>query len=476
MSKNIHIGILDKSGDDDMRSSQLAGGLALCLMPSPAAAQAISEAEAQDLRAQIAALKAQVDRLESRLGSVPPPPPPAPAVEAAAATPPAPAAPATTAISWKGSPVFSSGSASFKVKGRIQYDAGLLKAPAGVQERAKGYSNELRRLRLGGEGKLGGGFGYKLETELSDNKVDLVDTFITYERGKWLVTLGNHNQFQSLDELIGDTTGAVMERAAFTDAFNFERRLGLSVQYQAGPLLAQAGIFSDSADSLTNDADGPDGGDENNSYGVDGRLVFAPKWRKTQLHFALSGHWRDFQRLSETPQRYRQRPYLHSVNSRFLATPRIAATGESHYGVELAGTQGPFWWAGEAHWLRVARPGLADPTFFGGYAEVGAFLTGESRAYKNGIFGSTKPKKSIGNGGMGAWQVALRYDYLDLNDHGIVGGTQNAYIAALVWTPIEYLRFNLNYARIDYKDAAIPAGSRTSYGVDVVGWRAELDF
>ncbi|PJG47769.1 hypothetical protein CAF53_05585 [Sphingobium sp. LB126] len=445
-----------------------AGGLALCLMPLPAVAQAISETEAQELRAQIATLKAQVDRLEARLGSAAPTP----------ATPPPPVQPAApaTSIGWKGGPVFSSGSASFKVKGRIQYDAGMLMTPPSVQDRAKGYSNELRRLRLGGEGKLGGGFGYKLETELSDNGVDLVDTFITYETGKWLVTLGNHNQFQSLDELIGDTTGSVMERAAFTDAFGFERRLGLSVQYQAGPLLAQAGIFSDSADSLTNDADGPDGGDENNSYGVDGRIVFAPKWGDTQLHFALSGHWRDFQRLSETPQRYRQRAYLHSANSRFLATPRIAAKGESHYGVELAGTQGPFWWAGEAHWLRVDRPWLADPTFFGGYAEVGLFLTGETRSYKNGIFGSTRPKKSVGSGGLGAWQVALRYDYLDLNDRDIVGGTQNAYVAALVWTPIEYLRFNLNYARIDYRDAAILAGTRADYGVNVVGWRAELDF
>lgn len=453
------------------RTSQLVGGLAMCIMPSPVAAQAISETEAVELRAQIATLKAQVERLEARLGSAPPPP----AAQAAAAAPKAEAAPAT-AISWKGSPVFSNGSASFKVKGRIQYDAGLLMTPTSVQDRAKGYSNELRRLRLGGEGKLGGGFGYKLETELSDNGVDLVDTFITYEKGKWLVTLGNHNQFQSLDELIGDTTGSVMERAAFTDAFGFERRLGLSMQYQAGPLLAQAGIFSDSADSLTNAADGPEGGDENNSYGVDGRIVLAPKWGKTQLHFALSGHMRDFQRLSETPQRYRQRPYLHSVNSRFLATPRIAADGESHYGVELAGTQGAFWWAGEAHWLRVSRPGLSDPRFFGGYAEVGAFLTGETRSYKNGIFGSTKPKRPFGSGGIGAWQVALRYDYLDLNDRDIVGGTQNATIAALVWTPIEFLRFNLNYARIDYRDAAILAGSRADYGVDVIGWRAELDF
>lgn len=475
-----------------MRNSSLGAVLALCLLPSPVAGQAISEAEAQALRAQIAALKAQsdqlktqVEQLEARLNASTSPAAVASATTAAAqaATSATPAAkPASsTDISWKGGPVFSKGAASFHVKGRIQYDAGLLMTPdpfgsAASPDRSQGYSNELRRLRLGGEGQLDGGFGYKLELELSDNSVDLVDAYITYEKGKWLVTLGNHNSFQSLDELISDTAGSVMERAAFTDAFAFERRLGLSAQYRSGILLAQAGVFSDSADSLMDSSDGPDGGDENNSFGIDGRIVLAPKFGATQLHFGLSGHWRDFQRLSEVPQRYRQRPYLHSVNSRIIATPEIPADGESHYGVELAGEHGPFWVAGEAHWLRVLRPGLSDPTFFGGYGEVGYVLTGEARSYKNGIFGIVKPDLPVGGGGWGALQATLRYDYLSLNDKDIVGGKQSGIIAALVWTPVEYLRFNFNYAHLDYTDAAILAGGRNDYGVDVVGWRAELDF
>ena len=471
-----------------MRLLARSAAVIALVSPALAGAQTISQADADQLRAQIAALKAQVEMLEARLdkaapasaqaspgqasGQVGGSAPEALAAASSSSQPAAKKEEPETGISWKGSPVFASGSAKFKVKGRIQYDAGVLMAPQAVSDRAKGYSNELRRLRLGAEGQLGAGFGYKLETELSDNQIDLVDTFITYEGGKWMVTLGNHNQFQSLDELIGDTTGAVMERAAFTDAFNFERRLGLSVQYKSGPLLAQLGLFSDSADSLTNDEDG----DENNSFSTDGRIVFAPKWGKTQLHFGASGHWRRLNRIAEEDQRYRQRPYLHTVNTRYLATPAISADAETHYGLEFAGTRGPFHWAGETHWLTVSRPGLSDPTFFGGYAEVGYFLTGETRAYKNGIFGSTKPKRSLGEGGMGSLQVNLRYDYLDMNDKNIVGGTQNALILGLIWTPIEFMRFNLNYGHIRYTDAAILAGASRDYSVDVLGWRAELDF
>lgn len=435
------------------------------------------------MRAQLKALKAQVERLEARLNGTQPStaaaaPAPAddPAPQLAAAAQP-PSAKPQTGIKWKGSPQFTSGDMSFKVKGRIQYDAGYLSVPGSVNDRAKGYSNELRRLRLGGEGSLGGGFGYKLETELSDNQVDLVDTFITWQKGKWLLTLGNQNGFQSLDELIGDTTGSVMERAAFTDAFNFERRLGLSVQYRTKLMIAQAGLFSDSADSLTNSSDGVNGGDENNSFGLDGRIVFTPKIGRMQLLVGGSYHWRDLQRLAEGPQRYRQRPFLHSVNSRFLATPSIAAERETHYGFEVAGSRGRLFFAGEGHWLRAMRPGLSDPTFFGGYAEVGYFLTrGDSRPISDGIFGRTDPASPVNAGGPGAWQVSLRYDYLDLNDGTIVGGTQNAYIAALVWTPINYLRFNANYAHLAYTDAAILAGARSDYSADVLALRAELDF
>ena len=57
-----------------------------------------------------------------------------------------------TRIGWKGSPLFELGDGqAFKVKGRIQYDAGYLSVPDSVNDRATGFSNELRRLRLGAE-------------------------------------------------------------------------------------------------------------------------------------------------------------------------------------------------------------------------------------------------------------------------------------------------------------------------------------
>lgn len=469
-----------------------ATAVAVVLSASAAQAQAISAEEAEALRAQIRTMKAQMEAMEARLNAA------APAADAAAAaastqnaTPagtPAlaagTAAPATkpkakdeTGIEWKGSPQFAQGDRLFKVKGRIQADANYVKGPGSLNDKGLGFSNEMRRIRLGAEGALGAGFDYKLELELSDNAVDLVDTYVGYHNGPWQVRLGNQNSFQSLDELTGDTSGSVMERAAFTDAFNFERRLGLAFQYGKGPWLAQAGVFTDDIGALANDSDGVDGGDENNSYGLDGRLVFAPKLGDLQLHFGGSAHWRRLGRLAESDTRYRQRPYVHSTNTRLIGTPVMNVSEEDHYGVEFAAIRGRWHAAAEYHALTANRVDASTVTFQGAYAETGIFLTkGDHRGYKEGIFRVEKPAHPMGEGGMGSLLFTLRYDWLDLNDRDIRGGTQNGYIAALVWEPIQNLRFNVNYALMDYKGAkALPSG-KTDYSAQVVSTRFELDF
>lgn len=464
-----------------MSKLALFSAAAACLAAGPAFADqsAISAEEAARLRAEITALKAQIVGLEQRLDAA------APASGAAVATAPPPpiqqlaAKPKEeTAIRWKGSPEFVSGERTFKVKGRIQADAGYVSQPPGLDDPAFGFANEFRRIRLGGEGSLGAGIGYKLELELSDNAVDLVDTFVTYETGRWLLTAGNHNAFQSLDELTGDTTGSFMERAAFTDAFNFERRLGVSAQYRGKPWLVQAGVFTDDVEALSNASDGPDGGDENDSFSLDGRVVFAPKLDGTQLHLGGSAHWRKLNRTADAGTRYRQRPYLHANNSRIVATPTLTVEEELNYGLEAALIRGPLHVASEGHWLRARRPAAADATFFGAYGEVGWFLTpGDSRGYKDGQFARSAPARPLGDGGFGSVQVSLRYDYLSLDDGAIRGGEQRGYLGALIWQPVRDFRINLNYAYLDYRDAALAAtGGDRDYGLHVGAARFELDF
>ncbi len=461
-------------------AAALLSASAVTAFATPVHAQEISADEAAQLRAQLAAMKAQLATLEARIAATDQTAQNAgqaaanadvkAQAAAEAASKATTAAKSVPSIAWKGAPEFEGeGGWSFKPRGRLQYDAASVGSPAGVNDRGLGFSNEVRRARLGVEGDIPGGFGYKFELDFAGNQTEITDAVLTYKDKGLGITIGQHNNFQSLEELTSSRFLTTMERAAFTDAFNFERRVGVSANYTSGPVLVQGGVFTDGISALNND--------ENNSYGFDGRVVYMPKLGATQLHLGASAHYRDLNDAAASV-RYRQRPFVHTSDTRFLDTGTISASAEKSYGLEAAAINGSFHVAGEAYWQTVTRPGLADPTFFGGYAEVGYFLTkGDTRGYKNGTFDRVKPKTGVEKGGLGAVQLNLRYDYLDLNDGPIVGGKQNGYAASLIWTPTAYTRFIVNYGRMQYDDAAVPAaGGDRSYGIDVFGVRSQIDF
>jgi phosphate-selective porin OprO/OprP len=421
-------------------------------------------ADVAAMRAEIAALRAEVAELKAGR-------------ETAAAAVTAPAAPTASPAKKE-----SAGSgATFKPFGRLQYDVGFVESPRGVNDRGLGWGSEVRRARLGAEGSIPGGFGYKIEVDFANNDVEISDAFLSYKASKSLgATLGQHNNFQSLEELTSSRFLSFMERAAFTDAFNFERRIGLSATWSGGDLIAQGGVFTDNIEDLADAQDSVGLGDENDAVSIDGRVVYAPKLGETQLHFGGSAHWRDNGDTAAAgpATRYRQRPFVHTSNTRFLATPGLRVRTETNYGLEAALIRGRFHATAEAHWLNAdtLTPGLS-PTFFGGYAEVGFFLTGESRGYKGGRWDRTKVRRPVGGGGAGAFQINLRYDHLDLNDGGILGGRQRGYEASLVWIAQDHVRFLLNYGHLRYEDSAIAAaGGDRDYGINVLGARAQVDF
>lgn len=436
---------------------------------APAAAQdaAAVAQELAHMRAQMAAMASRIDTLEAQLA----------AEKAKGASAPAQASTETkkadeTAIAWKGAPeLTAAGGWSFKPRGRLQLDAGTVSSPAGIADASTGFGNEVRRAYLGFDGKIPGGFAYRAEIDVANGSAEITDFYLAYEASKALtVTVGQIKPFFGLEELTSDLFTSFTERAAANSAFGYERRVGVSAALTQGDVLLQGGVFTDNAADLNND--------DNNSYSLIGRAVFMPKLGGGQLHLGATAQWRDLNDAA-TSVRYRVRPFIHTPDIRFADTGNISAVSETGYGLEAAYISGPFHAAAEGHWQRVGRPGaLTDPTFFGGYAEAGLFLTkGDTRGYKAGAFDRIRPKSPVDKGGFGAVQVNLRYDYLDLIDAGVVGGKQDTYALGLVWTPTDYTRFMLNYGHVIFDRAALPAaGGDRSYAVDTVGARAQFDF
>ena len=439
------------------RLSLMAAALS-CTMSTPLLAQDVTlpADELAAMRAQLAAMNARIDQLEGELAATK-----AEAAEAGQVVD----APAPAADSEPVSTLAKSDGWSFKPRGRLMFDAGFTNAPDSTGA-SDGFGNEVRRARLGASGDMPGGFGYKFEVDFAGNEISVADAILSYENGPIEIAIGQHNNFQSLEELTSSLHTTFIERAAFTDAFGFERRLGASIIYARGDVLAQAGVFTDNLEDT-----------DSKNRGADARIVFMPKAGDTQLHFGGSFHYNDLDDPA-AQLRYRQRPLVHFTSQRFIDTRSMGADSETGYGLEAAAIAGRFHAAAEGYWQSVDMPGVADdPTFFGGYFEAGVFLTDDTRGYKGGKFDRTKPSSPVGEGGIGSVQFTLRYDHLNLNDAGIVGGRQAGYFAALVWKPTDYTALMLNYGRLQYTDAILPTASGdTSYGVDAIGMRAQIDF
>lgn len=158
----------------------------------------------------------------------------------------------------------------------------------------------------------------------------------------------------------------------------------------------------------------------------------------------------------------------------FVDTGLIATDNVHLANIELAMSHGAFYAQSEAIFAVVNQQNGASVAFPGAYAYAGYFLTGESRPYnsKNGVFGRVNPKRSVGKDrGIGAWEIAGRWSYIDLNDGTIQGGRLNNLTAGVNW----YLNPNTKF-QINYIHAMLDSPINNRSNADLVGIRAQVDF
>lgn len=446
-----------------------------------AMAQDAGASDPQQLQAQIQALQGQMEELKAQLAKN------------------------EKAVNWKGAPQNAGSGFTFKVRGRIQYDAGLISDPDDlVDSKDGGFQSYVRRVRLGVEGGMPGDFKYKAEFDFSDpDSVGYGDVLIEYapKDSPFSVKLGNMETNYSLEQMTSSRFTSFMERAQVTEAFYSGRRLGVSGGYKQGDFKFDAGIFNT---AITGDR-----GRDEWLFGT--RLVYAPKVGDNQLHFGASYQHREFN-SNALGNRYRARPFVRSGSTRFVDTGTLAAKKDDLIGLEAAGIFGPLHAAAEYQFMKVNGISAADSipaddtvtgtrlasnaSFSGGYVELGYFLTGETRGYKIGGFNRTKVLNPVSKGGMGAWQVNARIDYLDLGDdvsadgvsQFVNGGKQTGYGLSLIWLPIDYVKFAAQYTYVDVSDINRGAGDRgigsrggataADAGADahVLGLRAQIDW
>jgi phosphate-selective porin OprO/OprP len=497
--------------------------------PSDAAADAtIANAQAvDDAQAKIELLQAQVEALQASIEQV--------KGSLVKATP-----------SWKGGPQLEDKEAgfSFKPKGFAQFDAGYVGFPRGNELRGTvgglnfgnlGWNTRARRLVLGAEGGLPGGFRYNFEFNFAQGTVDYEDLILAYDfkNSPLTVQVGNMYPFSSLETMTSSRLGSMLERASFTDAFSYDRRLGVALiasDKKADSWIVQGGLFSEPINNTNFNRTG---------WQIGLRGVYSPLLGATRLHLGANFQHRVNTQEVQVKQ-YRSRPLTQLTDQRFIDTGNIAAKGDDTAGVELAAIHKSLHFAAEAQkvWVRHAYDAVeaaalnadledndtipsgsvllnGNPGFWGGYAELGYYLTGETRGYKGGRWDRTKVLHPFNEGGWGAIQLNARIDYVNLRDRVdgssnsvaapfyVNGGQQLGYQGSLIWNPVDWVRFMAQYGHVDVTggprasvatpgDATVvppipptlgifPIGTTTpankrKYGVDTFAVRAQVDF
>ncbi len=215
-----------------------------------------------------------------------------------------------------------------------------------------------------------------------------------------------------------------------------------------------------------------------NKYHITGRLSGLPLYHDGKddqtykvLHLGLS---LTHQYQDNSEYTLESRPESHLVPKIGLAEID-KAKAVNQVGGELAFVYGPISFQGEyiytnAKTAEGSELQKSNYNFKALYAAFSWFITGEHRNYKPSMaaFDRVKPKKNFGKArGAGAWEVAVRYSNLDLDDTDIHGGHLANITAGLNWHLNPSTRFMFNY---------IIANLKGTGNINIFQMRFQIDF
>jgi phosphate-selective porin OprO/OprP len=161
------------------------------------------------------------------------------------------------------------------------------------------------------------------------------------------------------------------------------------------------------------------------------------------------------------------------VNTGFMNTRNM-----KFWGLEAAGLWGPF--IAQAEWNRVhvGRQADANVSFDGFHIQAGYMLTGEHRHYdwKKGTFSSPRPCSPCG-----AWELALRYSYVNLTDKNVYGGSEHNATLGVNWFYNRNVTVKANYIRakihpIGTIAGVIPSATPGVRNLDIFALRLQVAF
>jgi phosphate-selective porin OprO/OprP len=397
--------------------------------------------------------------------------------------------------------------------GDVQFDGGAYtdfhadSKAVGPRELSNGVN--ARRARIGVTGTADGSFGFALVYDAgnsSDQTPKGIETAQIIYSGLHgaAFEIGYSNTYFTLDQATGSNDTLFLERASPSN---------IATNFNAGDSRSNAGVrFFGDRYWVGGYFTGPASGDSHTltgeRFGAFQRVaVQALKGDDYTLHLGVG-----IDELLQAPNSgngtantlsLSDQPELRIDPTTLLNTGTIGAlanpvTGGSVVDVETAATYRNLFWQGEYYHYQVDRQGLSDAKFDGAYGEVSWTITGEHHVYnpQSAAYFRIVPKNpfSLSHGGWGAWELAARVSYVDLDSNfqdgvalshspaAVDGGIQRAYSLGLNWYPNDLIRFLLDYSHVDYSKVngtavtGAPLGAAVGASFDAVSFRAQVAY
>jgi phosphate-selective porin OprO/OprP len=285
------------------------------------------------------------------------------------------------------------------------------------------------------------------------------------------LTAGHFKQPIGLEELTSSRFITFMERALCSQAFAPSRENGFMLNNdfaKDGMLGVFASIYRYNTSDQANLTD-----DGSTSFAVRFAAFFLQdKDQNRVLHVGVGYTY--ITAVNDT-LRYRARPGVGNI-ARFVDTANFAANDGSIICFELLFHWKKFHAQGEMYIVDNQGAGGVDAQYTGWYIEVGYFIVGGQRTYKTSSKTVDRPKIDqafhAGGGGPGAWQVAFRYENIDLTDSGILGGVQDQLTFGVNWYWNPHMRVMFNFIWADISDGG-PLGEGE---LNIFAMRFQVDF
>ena len=286
------------------------------------------------------------------------------------------------------------------------YGSGILSGDSGFR---------VRSLRVGLAKAYKYNISIKMELDLTDGDNNFTDLYGRYSNKRFgMFTFGNQRVAQTLVNQTSRISRTFMEEPLPAEAFGLGRRLGVGWDKHLKKGGAHVTVF------------GPDLNGSIGDSGYAARVYLNPSRSRFGVgHIGGSIVSENMSRKT----RFFSHPESRVTNTRLVDTGLFDNVSQQNiYAIELAGSMDSVMFRAEIFRATWNQSDTKDPVFKGFYTQASWILTGETFKYTQGKFLRIRPQNKHG-----AWEVAVRFSRIDLNDETVTGGEEKNLTLAVNW-------------------------------------------